>query len=79
METESNMRMLTELLPEIQGYKSKLVLYSYDSFLFDFYLPDGLDFLKKVKDIIEQGGKFPVKVGKGWNYHEMEDITEKFK
>ena len=51
METESNMRMLTELLPEIEGYKSKLVLYSYDSFLFDFYLPDGLDFLKKVKDI----------------------------
>jgi hypothetical protein len=42
-------------------------------------LPDGLDFLKKVKDIIEQGGKFPVKVGKGWNYHEMEDITRKFK
>ena len=79
METESNMRMLTELLPEIEGYKSKLVLYSYDSFLFDFYLPDGLDFLKKVKDIIEQGGKFPVKVGKGWNYHEMEDITRKFK
>ena len=79
METESNMKILTELLPEIQGYKSKLVLYSYDSFLFDFYLPDGLDFLKKVKDIIEQGGKFPVKVGKGWNYHEMEDITRKFK
>ena len=33
----------------------------------------------KVKDIIEQSGKFPVKVGKGWNYHEMEDITRKFK
>ena len=79
METESNMSILTELLPKIQGYKSKLILYSYDSFLFDFYLPDGLDFLKKVKDIIEQGGKFPVKVGKGWNYHEMEDITRKFK
>ena len=79
METENNMRMLTELLTEIEGYKSKLVLYSYDSFLFDFYLPDGLDFLKKVKAIIEQNGKFPVKVSKGWNYHEMKDITRKFK
>ena len=78
METENNMKILTELLPEISGYKSKLVLYSYDSFLFDFYLPDGLDFLQKVKGIIEQNDKFPVKVGKGWNYHEMEDITEKF-
>ncbi len=79
METENNMRMLVELIPEIEGYKSKLVLYSYDSFLFDFYLPDGLKFLKKVKGIIEQSGKFPVKVSKGWNYHEMEDITRKFK
>ena len=79
METENNMKILTELLPKISGYKSKLVLYSYDSFLFDFYLPDGLDFLQKVKGIIEQKGKFPVKVGKGWNYHEMEDITRKFK
>ena len=77
-ETESNMRMLTELIPKIDGYKSKLILYSYDSFLFDFYMPDGLNFIHKVKKIIEQSGKFPVKVGKGWNYHEMKDITEKF-
>ena len=77
-ETESNMRMLTKLIPKIDGYKSKLILYSYDSFLFDFYMPDGLNFIHKVKKIIEQSGKFPVKVGKGWNYHEMKDITEKF-
>ena len=78
METESNMSMLTELLPEIDGYKSKLILYSYDSFLFDFHLKDGIDFLNKVKSIIEQKGKYPVKVGKGWNYDDMEDITENF-
>ena len=78
-ETESNMRMLTELIPKMDGYKSKLILYSYDSFLFDFYMPDGLNFIHKMKKIIEQSGKFPVKVGKGWNYHEMKDITEKFK
>ena len=78
-ETESNMRMLTKLIPRMDGYKSKLILYSYDSFLFDFYMPDGLNFIHKMKKIIEQSGKFPVKVGKGWNYHEMKDITEKFK
>ena len=78
METESDMSMLTELLPEIDGYKSKLILYSYDSFLFDFHLKDGIDFLNKVKGIIEQKGKYPVKVGKGWNYDDMEDITENF-
>ena len=78
-ETESNMRMLTELIPKMGRYKSKLILYSYDSFLFDFYMPDGLDFLYKMKETIEQKGKFPVKVGKGWNYHKMRDITRKFK
>ena len=78
METENNMRVLSKLIPEIQEYKSKLILYSYDSFLFDFNMEDGLDYLKKVKDILEQDGKYPVKVSWGLNYHEMKDITEKF-
>ena len=78
METENNMKVLTELIPNIKEYKSKLILYSYDSFLFDFNLDDGLDYLKKVKVILEQDGKYPVKVSRGINYHEMEDITEKF-
>ena len=79
METENNMKVLSELIPNIQDYKSKLILYSYDSFLLDFNMEDGLDYIKKVKEILEQKDKFPVKVGKGWNYHEMEDITRKFK
>ena len=78
METENNMRVLSKLIPKIQEYKSKLILYSYDSFLFDFNMEDGLNYLKKVKDILEQDGKYPVKVSWGLNYHEMKDITEKF-
>jgi hypothetical protein len=78
METENNMRVLTKLIPEIKEYKSKLILYSYDSFLLDFNMEDGLDYLKKVKEILEQDGKYPVKVSWGLNYHEMKDITEKF-
>jgi hypothetical protein len=79
METESNMSMLTKLLPKIKGYKSKLILYNYDSFLFDFHIKDGLEFIKMVKGTIEQKKKYPVKIAKGWNYHEMKDITRKFK
>ena len=41
-------------------------------------MEDGLNYLKKVKEIIEQNGKFPVKVSWGVDYHEMKDITEKF-
>ena len=78
METENNMKALSELIPKIKDYKSKLILYNYDSFLLDFNMEDGLDYLKEVKEILEQDGKYPVKVSWGLNYHEMKDITEKF-
>ena len=78
METENNMKVLSKLIPEIKDDRSKLILYSYDSFLLDFNMKDSLNYLKKVKKILEQNGKFPVKVSWGLNYHEMKDITEKF-
>ena len=77
LETENNMKVMRELIPFLKDKQSKLILYSYDSFLFDFKLTDGLDFLKNVKEILEQNGIFPTKSSKGLNYHEMEDITEK--
>ena len=54
METENNMKVLSELIPNIKDYKSKLILYSYDSFLFDFNMEDGLDYIKKVKEILNK-------------------------
>ena len=77
LETENNMKVMSELIPFLKDKQSKLILYSYDSFLFDFKLTDGLDFLKGVKEILEQNGVFPTKSSRGLNYHEMEDITEK--
>jgi len=77
METENNMRVLTKLLPKIDGYKSKIILYSYDSFLFDVHKDDGMEFVKMVKAVVESRGKYPVRVSRGLNYHEMENITEK--
>ena len=81
METENNMKVLSELIPNViedYSYQSDLILYNYDAFLFDFNIEDGLDYLHEVKNTLEQDGKFPVKVSWGLNYHEMKDITEKF-
>ena len=78
LETENNMRMLEELVPKIKGNKSKLILYQYDSFLFDFCFDEGVTFLKEVKEIIEQENKFVTKVSGGINYNDMKDITKKF-
>ncbi len=79
METENNIKILNRLQPKLQQYDSKLILYNYDAFLFDFNPTDGLDFLNVVKQTIESGGTYPVKISKGVNYHDMQDITEKFK
>ena len=78
METENNIEILSKLQPKLQEYDSKLVLYNYDAFLFDFNPEEGLEFLNIVKQTIESDGKYPVKIGKGVNYHDMQDITEKF-
>ena len=72
LETENNIKILNNLIPKIKNHNSKLILYNYDSFLFDFdYKNDGLEYLKKVKVILECGGKFPTTSTMGDNYHTM--------
>ena len=79
LETETNMLVIKNLkeMMEKSHYKSKFILYSYDSFLFDFNVDDGIGFLSDVKNVLEMNGH-PVKVAWGNNYHELENITEKF-
>jgi hemoglobin-like flavoprotein len=72
------MKVLDDLLPILENKKTKIVLYSYDSFLFDFHKEDGIDFIKEIKQTIEQNKTYPVKVAWGKNYHKIQDITEKF-
>ena len=78
METERNMRMMNKLIPMLDSYKSKLILYNYDSLLFDFCMDDKLDFLRRIKNEIEENDKFPTRVSWGTDYKNMKDITEKF-
>ena len=78
LETENNMKVLDDLLPILENKKTKIVLYSYDSFLFDFHKEDGINFIKEIKQTIEHNNTYPVKVAWGKNYHKIQDITEKF-
>ncbi len=79
METEQNIHTLDVLLHDMKDFRSKMVLYNYDAFLFDFdYKKDGLKYLKEVKNILEWNGKYPTRVFMGDNYHNMKEITRKF-
>jgi len=61
LETSNNILILKEVLRYLQDKKTKLVLYTYDSFLFDFHKEDGKETLEKIKELMEKGGTLPIK------------------
>jgi len=85
LETELNVRKILLIQDYLLDKKTKLVLYGYDSFLFDFSKQDGVETLKEIKKILEVKTDVPgdtesyfyTKSKMGLNYGEMQDITER--
>ena len=71
LETESNVLILKEVFKVMSGYKSKLVLYTYDSFTFDFNPSDGEQFFVDIKNAM----KYPVKGQIGDTYNTLESLV----
>ena len=94
-ETEINIKKILSIQDYLLGKtydckkkKTKLVLYGYDSFLFDFANEDGVETLKQIKMILEDKHDlttnrvdykpyFLTKSKMGLNYGEMKDITNR--
>ena len=76
LETESNIKKILLIQDYLLKKKTKLVLYGYDSFLFDFSQQDGVETLKDIKSILEEN-KHYTKSKMGLNYGEMKDITKR--
>ena len=76
LETESNIKKILKVQDYLLNKNTKLVLYGYDSFLFDFSQQDGVETLKDIKSILEEKKHF-TKSKIGVNYSEMEDITKR--
>ena len=76
LETESNIKKILKVQDYLLNKNTKLVLYGYDSFLFDFSNQDGVETLKYIKSILEEGKHF-TKSKMGLNYGEMQDITKR--
>jgi len=76
LETESNIKKILLIQDYLLEKKTKLVLYGYDSFLFDFSQQDGVETLKDIKSILEEN-KHYTKSKMGLNYGEMKDITKR--
>ena len=90
-ETEMNIKKILSIQDYLLKKKTKLVLYGYDSFLFDFSNQDGVEILRDIKTILEDKicwlpinrveppvePYFMTKSKMGLNYGEMEDITKR--
>jgi hypothetical protein len=85
IETELNVRKILLIQDYLLDKKTNLVLYGYDSFLFDFSKEDGVETLKEIKRILEVKTDVPgdtepyfyTKSKMGLNYGEMQDITKR--
>lgn len=69
VETEQSIITIKDILNHLKGKKSKLVLYTYDSFLIDYTIEDGKELAGELKDIISK--KWKVKITMGNDYSNM--------
>ena len=68
-ETSTNVELLEKVLDYLKGKKTKIVLYTYDAFLFDYSKEDG-DILQDIVNMLE----YPVTIKQGNTYHGLTKI-----
>ena len=68
-ETSTNVKLLEKVLKYLEDKKTKLILYTYDAFLFDYAEEDG----KILQDIVTLL-QYPVTIKQGQSYHGLEKI-----
>ena len=76
-ETEYNLSILNDINDLLCEYNTNIILYTYDSVLFDYDIKDGKELLLKLRNVMSQAGRFPVKTKAGLNYHVMTDMTSR--
>ena len=75
-ETEQNIKTIQELRRYLYKKETTLILYVYDSFLFDFSNKDGVKTMKDIKKILERDNYY-TRAKAGYNYESLHDITKR--
>jgi hypothetical protein len=73
-ETEFGMSVLSDINTYLKDKQTKVVLYTYDSLLYDIHKNDGKETLLEIKRLMNQKG-FPVKCYIGYNYNQMISVN----
>lgn len=74
LETEKNILIIKKINKLLENYDTKLIMYLYDGFLFDYKKSDGKDLLFKIKNILIENGNFKTKQYIGKNFGELTKI-----
>ena len=74
IETEVSVRKLQQVQDLLRDYESCIVLYTYDSVLFDMNYEEARELLPAIKNVLEQGN-LPVKCKVGDIYDKMKTIS----
>lgn len=75
VEGEIAIPRVREVMEFLKGKKTKAVLYTYDAVIYDFHKDDGPETIKTICDIMSFGGRFPMKIYTGDNYHDVKLTT----
>ena len=73
-ETEANMIVLDKILQYLLTKKTKIIMYTYDAFLFDHDPSEGMQVMKDIRDLLTRFG-CPVHTKVGLNYNDMIEVT----
>ena len=75
-ETEKNIKRIIEIQKYLYKKETRLILYTYDSFLIDFKEKEGVGVLKDIRNILEKGS-YMTKSKIGYDYFNMKEVTDK--
>ena len=74
LETEVSVRKMERVVAYLQDKTSKLILYTYDSLLFDVDSAEAREVVPALRTMIEEGN-FPVKLKYGDIYSKMKSVS----
>jgi|TARA_R110000764_G_scaffold16591_1_gene46336 hypothetical protein len=72
-ETYNNVISVRKVIEYLEERQSKVILYTYDSFLIDYSISDGKHTLQKIKQLLESEG-YVIKASYGNNYNSLKNI-----
>ena len=72
-ETYNNVVSVKKVIEYLEKRQSKVILYTYDSFLIDYSISDGKQTLQKIKQLLESEG-YVIKASYGPNYDSLKNI-----